>query len=126
MAQPQYTSQEIASRGEEIYEREFRDKLEPAQTGKFLVIDIDTGDYEIDADEVAALQRAIARSPDGHRYLKRIGFPAAHCLAGEAGRQRPSAYGKYKGIIPSSEEFMREKQKELGYENERAERQCLT
>jgi hypothetical protein len=82
MPQPQYTSQEIARRGEEIYQREFRDKLEPTHTGKFLVIDIDTGDYELDADEVAALQRAMARNPDGARYLKRIGFAAAHRLGG--------------------------------------------
>ena len=120
MAQPQYTSQEIARRGEEIYEREFRDRLEPAETGKFLVIDIGTGDYEIDTDEVAALQRAIARNPDGPRYLKQIGFAVAHCVTGRTTGSRPAAYGKYKGIIPSSEEFMREKQQELAREHGRA------
>ena len=78
MPKPQDTTQEIARRGEEIYEREFKDKLEPAHTGKFLVIDIDTGDSEMDSDEVAAFQRAMARNPDGRRYLKWIGFSAAH------------------------------------------------
>ena len=80
MPHSQYTAQEIARRGEEIYEREFKDKLEPAHIGKFLVIDIDTGDSEMDSDEVAAFQRAMARNPDGRRYLKRIGFSAAHHL----------------------------------------------
>ena len=80
MPYSQYTAEEIARRGEEIYEREFKDKLEPTHTGKFLVIDIDTGDSEMDTDEVAAFQRAMARNPDGRRYLKRIGFSAAHHL----------------------------------------------
>jgi hypothetical protein len=82
MPHTQYTAQEIARRGEEIYERDFKEKLEPAHTGKFLVIDIDTGDHEMDTDEVAAFQRAMARNPDGNRYLKRIGFPVAHHLGG--------------------------------------------
>jgi hypothetical protein len=89
MPHPQYTAQEIACRGEEIYEREFKDKLEPTHTGKFLVIDIDTGDSEMDSDEVAALQRAMARNPDGTRYLKRIGFPAAHRLGGRLRAGKP-------------------------------------
>lgn len=120
MPNPTRTSNEIARRGEEIYEREFRGKLEPAETGKFLVIDVDTGDYEMDADEVAALQRAMARNPDGARYLKRIGFAVAHCLTGRSVDNRPSAHGKYKDLIPSSEEFMREKQQELAREHGRA------
>ena len=87
--QPGYDRHEIARRGEEIYEREFKKKLEPTHTGKFLVIDIDTGNSEMDTDEVAAFQRAMARNPDGRRYLKRIGFPAAHRLGGRMGVGQP-------------------------------------
>ena len=39
-----YTSKEVASRGEEIYRREIRDRVESKHKGKFLVIDIETGE----------------------------------------------------------------------------------
>jgi hypothetical protein len=41
--------------------------------------------------------------------------------AGRTSRERRSAFGKYAGIIPSSEEFMREKQKEIAREDGREE-----
>ena len=40
----------IATRGEEIYHHQLREKIEPKHKGKFLTIDIETGDYEIDAE----------------------------------------------------------------------------
>lgn len=78
MAHPRYTTEEIVRRGEELYEERIRPLVEAEHHGKFLVVDIETGEYEIDADEVAAFQRAIARNPEGARYLKRIGFAYAH------------------------------------------------
>jgi hypothetical protein len=83
------TSEEIVRLGEERYQRELQGKVEPLHEGKFLVLDVDTGDYEIDADEVAALRRAMARRPDGARFIKRIGYPAAHRLGGRMFPQRP-------------------------------------
>jgi hypothetical protein len=41
--------------------------------------------------------------------------------SGRVGRKRTSAFGKYAGIVPSSEEFMREKQREIAREDGRAE-----
>jgi hypothetical protein len=38
---------------------------------------------------------------------------------GKTGEGRPSAFGKYAGIIPSSEEFIREKQREVAHEDGR-------
>ena len=49
MPHPTLTAEEIARRGEEIYERDLRARLETEENrGKFLVIDIATGAYEID------------------------------------------------------------------------------
>jgi hypothetical protein len=75
-----YTCDEVVQRGEELYQRNLRDQVEDAHKGEFLVLDIETGDYEIDTDEVAAVKRAVARRPDGVRYIKRIGHSAAHRL----------------------------------------------
>jgi len=38
-------------------------------------------------------------------------------LPGSSHRGRSSAFGKYAGIIPSSEQFMREKQREVAHED---------
>ena len=80
MPHPRYSAEEIVRQGEEIYQRDLRTKVEPGHRGEFLVVDIDTGDYEIDRDEVVALDRAMARNPDGARYILRIGYPAVHKL----------------------------------------------
>ena len=63
-----------AQRGREIYETQLRDKLEPEHFGKYLVIDIETGQYEIDEDHLTAVHRLIANKSDGKRFGMRIGY----------------------------------------------------
>jgi hypothetical protein len=77
---PRYTTNEIVQRGQAFYDQHLRQKLEPVHNGMFLVLNIETGDYEIDADEVAASDRAAARNPDAAFYILRIGYPVAHQL----------------------------------------------
>ena len=82
MAHPRYTSEEISRRAEQIYDQRIRRAVESGNIGKFLVLDIETGDYEIDENEIAAFDRAETKNPDGARYLIRIGFRSAHRLGG--------------------------------------------
>jgi hypothetical protein len=77
MMQATFNPEEIAHRGQAIYAEKIRDKVEPAHKGKALVLDIKSGDYEIDADEDAACDRIEARRPDGVFYLMRVGYPAS-------------------------------------------------
>jgi len=70
-----YSPEEVARRGEEIYER-LRPMLEKENHGKVLVIDIVTGAYEMDSDHRRAVERAKARHPDALLYGLRIGYPA--------------------------------------------------
>jgi hypothetical protein len=86
MAHPRYTSNEIVERGQALYDQQIREKFEPQHNGKFLVLDIETGEYEIDGDSYAAYERAAARRPDAPFYLLRIGFPAAVTLGAQVGR----------------------------------------
>lgn len=74
--------EEIASRGEEIYQAEIRSKVEVAYKGQYLVLDIETGDYEIDPDDLVATKRTLAKHPDGVLYGVRVGYPAAYRLGG--------------------------------------------
>ena len=43
MPYPGYTTEEVGRRGRELYETKLRAQIEPAHTGKFLVLDIVTG-----------------------------------------------------------------------------------
>jgi len=71
--QPRYSKEEFAKRGDAIYERSIRPVVEKGNQGKFVAIDIDTGAYEIDFDELAASDRLLARAPKAQIWLKRIG-----------------------------------------------------
>jgi hypothetical protein len=75
MSHPGYTTEEIVRRGKELYDREIRPKVEAGNKGKILVIDIETGAYEIDSDQLAAAERALAKHPDAALFAMRIGYP---------------------------------------------------
>jgi hypothetical protein len=72
-ASPRYEMEEYASRGDAIYDRDIRPSLEVGNLGKFAAIDIETGDFEIDADELAASDRLLSRRPDAQTWLRRVG-----------------------------------------------------
>lgn len=67
-----YSKDEFAHRGDEIYERDMRSQLQADDQGKFVVIDIATGAYEIDAEEIAASDRLLARHPDAQIWLRQV------------------------------------------------------
>ena len=90
MPEPAVDIEDIARRGQQYYDQHLRAKLEPEQNGKFLVLDVDTGNYEMDESEVAASERARARHPQSLFYILRIGYRAAHSIGGRlAPRETP-------------------------------------
>jgi len=80
MARPhsRYSMEEFARRGEEIFERAIRPHLAAGNEEDFVLIDIETGAYEIDADELAASDRLLARHPDAQVWMRRVGSRHAH------------------------------------------------
>ena len=87
--QPRYSMEEFARRGEEIYERDIRPQVESDHKGEILAIDIETGDWEMDPDEITASHRLLARRPDAQIWARRIGFPYLRRF----GHRRPPAGG---------------------------------
>jgi hypothetical protein len=84
---PCFTGQEIAKRGQEIYEQTLRASVETEDNiGKIISIDIETGDYEIDEDLVNAGKRLLSRHPGAALYGKRIGYNAVYALGGSLTR----------------------------------------
>jgi hypothetical protein len=71
--QPRYSKGEFAHRGDELYECEIRPHLKAEDEGKFVVIDLNTGAYEVDVDELAASDRLLARYPQAQMWLVRVG-----------------------------------------------------
>ena len=84
MFHPRYTSSEIDQLGQALYDQQIRDKVDSIDKGKFLVLNIETSEYEIDADELVALRRAKARDPDAPLYILRIGYATAYRLGGKS------------------------------------------
>lgn len=82
MPYAKYLPEDVVSRGEEIYEQQIRRKVEAGNKGKFVVIDIETGEYEVDEDDVRATKRALAKRSDAILYGVRIGYPTAYNLGG--------------------------------------------
>lgn len=83
MPHPRFSGEEIADRGEQLYEQSIRAQVETEENiGKIISIDIETGDYEIDADPLLAGLRLQARHPDAAIYGKRIGCNAVFAIGG--------------------------------------------
>ena len=80
---PRYTSEEIATRAKALYEQDIRAKVEANNEGKYLVIDIETGDYEMDKDQFVASMRAVEKNPDGARFAMRIGYRTLGHIGGK-------------------------------------------
>ena len=62
--QPRYSKEEAVPRGNEIYERDIRPQVEAGNRGKYVAIEIETGAWEMDSEEVAVGDRLLTRNPD--------------------------------------------------------------
>ena len=69
---------EHAQRGDEIFERTVVPYLKPEDQAKLVLIDVESGDFEIDRNENAAFNRLLARRPDAQVWLRRVGFDYVH------------------------------------------------
>lgn len=75
---------EIAERGERVYGDSIRDKVESNRQGEYVVLDVDTGEFEVNKDRSAALDRMETRRPNSNLYIVRVGYPAAVRIGGAA------------------------------------------
>ncbi len=77
-AKPGRTLDELTRLGEDIFDRELRPALKPEDDGKFVAVDVETGDYEIDEDDYAAVTHLLSRKPAADIWLMRAGYRAAY------------------------------------------------
>jgi hypothetical protein len=69
-----------AERGQALYDTQIRAQVEGEHRGKFLILDVNTGDYEIDAEDLTACHRLLERRPDAVLFGVRVGHRAAYRL----------------------------------------------
>jgi hypothetical protein len=82
MGYTDYSPDEIVSRGEAIYERQIRPRVELDNQGKYVIIDVETGEYELDDDDAIATTRALVKRPEAVLYGLRVGYPSAYVFGG--------------------------------------------
>lgn len=69
--------EDVARRGDAIYER-LRGRLEAENHGKFVAIDVDSGDYAVGETALAAASELRTRRPNAENWLVRIGSRTLH------------------------------------------------
>ncbi len=73
----------IAEKGEKIYLEAIKPHIDLEQErGNFVVIEVETGDYEIDRRDAVATRRLLDRHPEAVTYAVRVGRPTAYRMTG--------------------------------------------
>ena len=79
MAIDQEAARTFSERGKKIYEETIKPHIDvEKEKGKFVVIDVETGDYEIDKRDAVATRRLFDRHPNAVTHAVRVGFPTAY------------------------------------------------
>jgi len=78
MTKPTLSKKAFAQRGETIYQANVHPRINSDDDGKFVAIDIVSGDFEIHPDELRASDLLAARHVDAQIWLRRIGRDYAH------------------------------------------------
>ena len=83
MGQLTEQGREIAARGQALYDARLRQQVETDENiGKIIVLDVDSGDYEIADEGLTAGHRLKARRPDAALLCLRIGYNAVYSFGG--------------------------------------------
>jgi hypothetical protein len=86
---PRYSNEEFARRGAALIERNVRPRMTESDKDKFVAIDIETGEYELDKDEMKAVARLRKRLPDAQIWLVHVSTGYLYRFGGHGVRDRP-------------------------------------
>ena len=83
MLRSQMNSAEVASIGQTLYDKNIRSKVETDDNiGKMVIIDIETGEYQLDDSGFDASKRFHINRPDAPLYGIRIGYNVVTAIGG--------------------------------------------
>lgn len=63
---------------ETVFDRSVRNRVADRDVRDFVAYDLDSGEFEVDADELAAALRLRSRVPRGRVWIRRAGRVVAH------------------------------------------------
>jgi enoyl reductase-like protein len=72
------TPENLARLGEDILHHRVEPHLTSQDTGKFVAIAVDDGDFELHDDDHTAVSKLLARHPEAQVWLTRVGQPATY------------------------------------------------
>jgi hypothetical protein len=78
------TPDEVAKKGEEIYNSKLKAILEPTQNGRFVAIDVETADYFLGDTILQALEEAQKKYPTKLFHTIKVGFQGVFKMGGYA------------------------------------------
>jgi hypothetical protein len=81
---PRYPAEVFARRGTEIYQEKIRPLVEAGNKSKYVAIDIETGEFEMDKESLQASLRLLARLPDAQIWGIRVGYPTERTFGGSS------------------------------------------
>ena len=74
------TEVDVLALGRDLYQNRIRRQI-TAEKGDFVVIDVQSGDYEVGELESDAKKRLLKRRPDAITWLERVGYPAPYTMS---------------------------------------------
>ena len=81
-----YSKEEFARRGAALVNAKVRPNLTASDADKFVAIDIETGEYELDKNEMKAVARLRKRLPDAQIWLVHVTLGYLHRFGGHGVR----------------------------------------
>ena len=84
-----HSKEEFARRGDALVESKVRPHLTAADQDKFVAIDIETGEYELDKNEMKAADRLRRRVPNAQIWLVHATQGYLHRFGGHGLRGKP-------------------------------------
>lgn len=76
--QRRYSKEELAKRGQELYELKIRQQVETNNYGKIVAIDIETGAFEVADTVLLTTNKLFEKYPDAQPWIIRIGHRAVY------------------------------------------------
>jgi hypothetical protein len=74
MTNESLTPEQVAVKGERIYQEKLKTVLEPSEIGKFVAIEVESGDYFVGESIIDAIQQARAKYPDKLVHTIKVGY----------------------------------------------------
>ncbi|MEM8639177.1 MAG: hypothetical protein AAGG51_10230 [Cyanobacteria bacterium P01_G01_bin.54] len=87
--QRRYSKEEMAQRGQAIYETQIQAQVEPGNENRIVAIDIETGAFAVADTVLPATRQLFAQNPDAQPWVIRIGHDAVYHFGARSLTHKP-------------------------------------